>query len=265
MVAQPSFFPTFVGGSDTVGGGLTDLAESGVIVCRLCDQRHIMRRRIMIFVRKPVRVGKMRVRTSQGSRFLIHQFHECIHTAADMFRHGNTHLIGGFKHHTVEAIFHGQIFSQPDTDIGTALFDAIDRICREGYFLGRTRVFNRDQCGKNLGDTGRILCDIHVFGIQESPTVEIHHHCGFCPYGRSLRPVGGIVGLDRFKVGIRLQAFRFCGFFGCFPVCGFHGISRSRIRSVRGSSRIDGVRHCRFFSGNLRCTSYGWKQTGKSQ
>ena len=37
MVAQPSFFPTFVGGSDAVGSGLTDLAESGVIVCRLCD------------------------------------------------------------------------------------------------------------------------------------------------------------------------------------------------------------------------------------
>ena len=128
MVAQPAFFPTFVGSSDTVGGSLRDLAESRVIVCCLCDQRHIMCRCVMILVRKTVWIGKMRVRTSQGSRFLIHQFHECIHTAADMLRHGDTDFIGRFEHHTVQALLHGQVFSQPDTDIGTALFDAINSI-----------------------------------------------------------------------------------------------------------------------------------------
>ena len=221
VIAQPSLFPTFVGGPDTVGSSLTDFAESRVIVCRLCDQRHIMCCRIMILVRKTVWVGKMRVRTSQGSCFLIHQFHERLHTAAYMFRHSDTHFIGGFEHHTVQAILHGQVFSQPDTDIGTALFDAINSICREGYFLRRTRMFNRDQRSKNLGDTGRILCCIHIFGIQESPAVEIHHHGRFCPDGRSLRPVGSVVGLNRLEVGIRLQTFRFRGFFCGFPI---HGI-----------------------------------------
>ena len=221
MVAQPSLFPTLVGLSDAVGSRLADLAERCIVVCRLCDQRHIMCRCVMILVRKTVWVGKMRVRTSQGSRFLIHQFHECIHTAADMFRHGDTDFIGGFEHHTVQTILHGQVFSQPDTDIGTALFDAINSICREGYFLGKTRMFNRDQRSENLGDTGRILCCIHVFGIQESPAVEIHHHGRFCPDGRSLWPVGSGVGLNRLEVGIRLQTFRFRGFFCGFPI---HGI-----------------------------------------
>ena len=174
MVAQPAFFPTFVGGSDTVGGSLRDLAESRVIVCRLCDQRHIMCRCVMILVRKPVRVGKMRVRTSQGSRFLIHQFHECIHTAADMFRHGDTDFIGRFEHHAVQTVFHSQVFSKPDPDIGTSLFDAVDSIFRKSDFFGQMGMFDRDQCGENLGDTGRILCDIHVFGIEESPAVQIH-------------------------------------------------------------------------------------------
>ena len=64
MVAQPSFFPTFVGGSDAVGSGLTDLAESGVIVCRLCDQRHIMRRRIMLLIMQPICIHPMRICTS---------------------------------------------------------------------------------------------------------------------------------------------------------------------------------------------------------
>lgn len=69
MVAQPSLFPTLVGLSDAVGSRLADLAESRVIVCRLCDQRHIMCRRVMILVRKTVWVGKMRVRTSQEAAF----------------------------------------------------------------------------------------------------------------------------------------------------------------------------------------------------
>ena len=48
MVAQPSLFPTLVGLSDAVGSRLADLAERCIVVCRLCDQCHIMCRRIMI-------------------------------------------------------------------------------------------------------------------------------------------------------------------------------------------------------------------------
>ena len=128
----------------------------------------------MILVRKPVRVGKMRVRAAQGSCFLVHQFHECIHTAADMFRHGDTDFIGRFEHHAVQTVFHSQVFPKPDSDIGTSLFDAVYSIFRKSDFFGRTGMFDRDQCGENLSDTGRILCDIHVFGIEESPAVQIH-------------------------------------------------------------------------------------------
>ena len=174
MVAQPSLFPTLVGLSDAVGSRLADLAERCIVVCRLCDQCHIMCRCVMILVRKPVRVGKMRVRTAQGSCFLVHQFHECIHTAADMFRHGDTDFIDRFEHHAVQTVFHSQVFPKPDPDIGTSLFDAVDSIFRKSDFFGQTGMFDRDQCGENLGDTGRILCDIHVFGIEESPAVQIH-------------------------------------------------------------------------------------------
>ena len=177
-----------------------------------------------------------------------------------MFRHGDTDFIGRFEHHAVQTVFHSQVFPKPDSDIGTSLFDAVDSIFRKSDFFGRTGMFDRDQCGENLSDTGRILCDIHVFGIQESPAVQIHDNGRFCPDGRSLWPVGSVVGLDWLKVGIRFDSFRFRRFAFGLTFCRFFGVCGwiSRVLRNRGIC-------CRLLNSNFCSINRRRRQTGQAQ
>ena len=108
VIAQPSLFPTFVGGSDTVGSSLTDLAESRVIVCRLCDQRHIMCSSVLILIRKSGRVGEYSIGTAKLLSPGIHCCYKGIYRSADMFSYLKGNIVGRCYHNGIETLLHGK-------------------------------------------------------------------------------------------------------------------------------------------------------------
>ena len=73
------------------------LAQRLILKRRLCNQRHIPGSRIVIRIIQSIRIDKMRIGTSKGSRLLIHQIGKAADASGHMLGQAISHFIGRFQ------------------------------------------------------------------------------------------------------------------------------------------------------------------------
>ena len=150
--------------------------EGLVLVCRFGNQRHIVRRRVMVLVKQTVRIGKMRVGTSQLRRFFVHHVHKMLHRTANMLRHCVGTFICRIQHNRVQALLHRHLLPVIAVDSGT--LSIVDRIIRKCDDLIQIGILQREKRRHDFRDTCRIIPLIAVFFVQNRPRRHLHQYHG---------------------------------------------------------------------------------------
>ena len=110
-------------------------------------------------------IGEVGISASQGFCFGIHQFSERLNTSGAVLCQCIGNLVGGLQQKGVEAISHAHLVTDAGTDDGSARFQSVDCCVAESYDLVHVTVFQCNQGGENLCDTGRVVRFVDVLSV----------------------------------------------------------------------------------------------------
>ena len=167
-----------VGGSQCGDSATDNVPEFLIFHGSLGNDGKIPGGGVVLGVGESVTVGKMGAGAAQFLCLFVHQLHEFLPGAADVFRHH----VGGFT-----GGYHQQRLKQPMDAHGLAhnqiaLGGSLTQIGKGGgldrYHILGIAVFQAQICSHNFCGAGRVVLFIRLVLIQRDAGVHIHQICG---------------------------------------------------------------------------------------
>ena len=117
----------------------------------------------MLLVRQTMGIVKMRIRTPQRLRPIIHLLYKVLIGATHMLRNGISALIGRIQQERIEALLHGHdlVHITPDTG-ALRLMNCVVGKC---HLLVHPAALNGQKSRQDLGNTGRIQLPMRILLI----------------------------------------------------------------------------------------------------
>ena len=145
----------------------------------------------MFLVVQAVRICKMRAGAAKLIGPLIHHAHEIRDGACDVLRDGVGRLVAGGDHQAVEQVVERQLLADLKPGGAAVAVKTGERALVDRDDIGEVAVFQRQQAGHDLGQTGRIDALVDIFLIDRAASVHIDQNGRL---GIDLkRPVGDIL------------------------------------------------------------------------
>ena len=141
-----------------------DFSKRRILPGRARDQRHIIGTCIMIVAVKPVRIGKMRIHTSDLRSPCIHHICKSTDASADILCHTIRNVICRCQHNPICRIPQGYRLSRLDTKMRASLLKVIDNLRKRNPIVQIT-VFHQKQRRHDLRNTRRIHFLCRIFTI----------------------------------------------------------------------------------------------------
>ena len=226
-VCQVTFTARQIGGRDRVCGCRSDPDKVLVLHRGTHDQGQIVGSGMLCRIGQARRVGEKRSVAAQLPRLIVHHFNEELDGTADMFRNLQAGIVGGSKHDSVQALFHGECLVYLSRNVGGSVRRAGHACPGEGNFLIQRRIFERQKTGHDLDRAGRIVHMIGVRGVKDCSGTFFDHNGRGTVDDRALRPARDRIGDD--LAGNDVCGIEWFDFDGILP-----GVFRFRIlRSFR--------------------------------
>ncbi|MPM86982.1 hypothetical protein SDC9_134075 [bioreactor metagenome] len=154
--------------------------QIALVITGLCNQVHVVRGGIMVFVQpvQAVRTDKVGVGAAQLFGAVVHQVKKVRQVAAaHIIGHNAGGLVGTGQHHRVQQILCRNLFVR--ANIGgraAAAVQLVKNIARRGDFgvVKVRHIFHQQQRRHQLGQAGRRALFVRVFLVHHNTGVQVH-------------------------------------------------------------------------------------------
>ena len=143
------------------------------------NQRHIVRRCVVILIVKAIGVDKVRASAAELLRLFVHQIGEGSHTAGGLLRNRGGSLVGGPYHDAIEGLLHGDRLSDIEADVRAVSRHGMHCLLGHRDRVRGIKLLRREQNGHHFRDAGGIQMLVHVFLVQDGTSVGIDENRAF--------------------------------------------------------------------------------------
>ena len=122
----------------------------------------------------------MCISASKLTRLEIHLFYEFFGGTGSQFSDRESHFISRLEHNSHQSLLDGEFLICVCIDTGTVGFgNASGSRCSHSKFLWGIQFFTAEESSHDLGDTGRVLSLVRVFGVEDCSGKHIYQNCRF--------------------------------------------------------------------------------------
>ena len=179
-----------VGGGQIIAGRAGDGPEGLIFQGLHGDFRHVPGGGVVLLVVEAVGIDKVGAGAAQIPGGLVHQLHEGLHGAGNIFGDHVAGFVGGFQHQAVEHILQPHLFPGQQTGCAAGFVEVLQVFLPDGQNIVQIAVFQSQQTGHDLGQAGGIIFSVGVQLIQHRVGIQLNEDGGPGRRGENLARCG---------------------------------------------------------------------------